>query len=439
MAAACLTTTLVPISSTMIAVALPDVRDDFGISVSAAVLLVSAYLVVTAAAQPVAGSLGDRLGRRRLVLGGIGGFGAASLCCALAPTFTLAVVARCLQAVCGALALVNAAATLRTAVPTERRGRSFGLLGACATLAAAAGPLVGGVAVALGGWRGTFLAVLPLVAVAFVASYRWLPAEPAAAPQAVRTFDLGGAVLLLLTLGSAAVLVNQLSEGLPPLALAGLGVATAASAWAFSALERRHPAPVLDLGVLRVRALAAAGLAIGASNLTLYLVLLAVPLLISGATSAVGAGVVLAPLLLGSALCAPVGGLLADRFSRRAPAVAGNALLTVAMLGMVPLDLRENVLLTAVLLGVAGMGLGLSAAALQTAAAEALPPAQAGVAAGWPRPRAISAAFWGLPCWPCSSPAAPGGRFSRLRRVLRHSPPLLRSRCVQAGRSGPVT
>ena len=389
LAAACLTTTLVPISSTMIAVALPDVRNDFGLSVAAAVWLVSSYLVVTAAAQPVAGSLGDRLGRRRLVLGGIAGFGAASVLGALAPTFEVAVATRCLQAVCGALALVNAAATVRIALPTERRGRAFGLIGASATLSAAAGPPVGGLAVAAAGWRGTFLAVLPLVALAFLTVWRWLPGEPREAARVTEAggrrndrFDLLGSALLLLTLSASAVLVNQLSADRPVALLLGLLAASAIFAYAFGRQERRHPRPVLDLAVLRVRAVAAAGVAIGASNLAMYLVLLAVPLLIEGHASSAGAGVILAPMLIGSGLFAPLGGRLADRHGRRAPAVGGCVVLALAMLGMVPLDLHDNVVLTAVLLGVAGVGLGLSTAAIMTAGAEALPAAQAGVAAG---------------------------------------------------------
>ncbi|WP_019877585.1 MFS transporter [Sporichthya polymorpha] len=383
LAAACLTTTLVPISSTMIAVALPDVREDFGLSVAAAVWLVSSYLVVTAAGQPVAGSLGDRLGRHRLVVFGIVGFGAASILGAAAPTFEIAVAARCIQAVCGALALVNAAATVRTVLPAERRGRAFGLIGASATLSAAAGPPVGGVAVAAAGWRGTFLAVLPLVALALITVLRWLPAGEAAEPARSRSrFDILGSVLLLGTLSLSAVLVNQLSTDRPATLLVGLGAAATVFAFLFARQERAHPQPVLDLGVLRVRAVAAAGLAIGASNLAMYLVLLAVPLLIEGHTSSAGAGVILAPMLVGSGVFSPIGGRLADRYGRRAPAMGGCVLLALAMGGMVPLDLHENVVLTAVLLGLAGVGLGLSTSAIVTAGAEALPAAQAGVAAG---------------------------------------------------------
>jgi DHA2 family methylenomycin A resistance protein-like MFS transporter len=94
------------------------------------------------------------------------------------------------------------------------------------------------------------------------------------------------------------------------------------------------------------------------------------------------AGVILAPMLAGAAVFAPLGGRLADRFGRRAPAVVGNVLIALSFGGLVPLDLTERPILVGFLLGVAGMGLGLSASAVQTAGAEALPAHQAGVAAG---------------------------------------------------------
>ena len=319
--AACLATTLVPLSSTMVAVALPDLRADFDLSVSAAVWLVNAYLVVTAAAQLVAGGLGDRLGRRRLAIVGVAGFGIFAALSAAAPVYPAAIAARCLQAVFGALAIVNVAAAVRTAVPGHRRGRAFGLVGASATLAAASGPPVGALAVAWAGWRGTFLSVLPLVALALLAVLRWLPPDPAVAPAesgragVLRRFDPAGAVLLLTTLATAAVLVNRLSEDTPLAVEIALGVTAVLAAFAFVRVERRHPAPVLQLSVLRVPALAFAVTAIAMGNLAMYLVLLAVPLLVADGGS--HAGAILAPMLFGAAIFAPIGGRLADRFGRR--------------------------------------------------------------------------------------------------------------------------
>ncbi|HWQ12512.1 MAG TPA: MFS transporter, partial [Roseiflexaceae bacterium] len=116
-AAVALGAMLAPLNSTMIAVALPRLVADLGANPGAAAWLVTAYLIVMAALQPLAGTLGDRLGRRRLVLAGVAGFGLASVVAALATSLPALVALRALQGVSGALALPNAVALLREHIP----------------------------------------------------------------------------------------------------------------------------------------------------------------------------------------------------------------------------------------------------------------------------------------------------------------------------------
>jgi DHA2 family methylenomycin A resistance protein-like MFS transporter len=124
-AAACLVTTLVPLGSTSVAVGLPAIDAALDAGVGGVVALVTAYLVVTAAAQTIAGALGDRWGRRRCALLGTVGFGVCAALAAAAPALLVVGAARCAQAAFGALALMNAAATVRTAVPAPAAaGRS---------------------------------------------------------------------------------------------------------------------------------------------------------------------------------------------------------------------------------------------------------------------------------------------------------------------------
>ncbi len=140
-----LATMLAPLNSTMIAVALPQVIREFGVDVAAAGWLVTAYLIAMASLQPVAGKLGDRWGRRQLILGGVASFGLASIGAALASSPASLLFFRVLQAVSGAVALPNGAALLREVVPAERQAGRFGMVGAAIALAAAAGPARGGI------------------------------------------------------------------------------------------------------------------------------------------------------------------------------------------------------------------------------------------------------------------------------------------------------
>jgi DHA2 family methylenomycin A resistance protein-like MFS transporter len=375
-AAACLATTLVPLGSTSVAVALPEIGSALGAGVSGLVGLVTAYLVVTAACQTIAGALGDRWGRRRCAVLGTTGFGVSTALATLVPALPAVGALRCAQAACGALALVNAAATVRTTVPGARRGRAFGAVGAAAIGAAAAGPPLGGLAVHLVGWRGAFLVTLPVVLLALAALVRWFPPDPGS-PVARPRFDLLGALLLLGVLGGGAAVLSEFSR-LPP---GGLVLATGAVVLLGLALTRRelrHPQPVLDVRVLRLRPVLAAGAAVCTGNLALYTLVLAVPLLV-GTGRAVA---LLLPALAGASLASLVGGRSSDRWGRRRPAVLGGVLVSVAAVALVLVDPVGRPVTAGLLLLVCGLGQGLAAAAVQTAGLEALPPERAGLASG---------------------------------------------------------
>ena len=116
-----LSVALAPLNSTMIAIALPNIIQDLNANVTTAGWLVTGYLIAMASLQPVAGKLGDRLGRRTLMLGGLVYFGVVSLGATLAPNLPLLLLFRIQQGIAGAIVLPNGMALLREVVPAERR------------------------------------------------------------------------------------------------------------------------------------------------------------------------------------------------------------------------------------------------------------------------------------------------------------------------------
>lgn len=393
----CLTTALVPLNSTMLAVALPDLARDLRTGPGGTLSLVISYLVVTAAVQPVAGSLGDRWGRRAPILGGAAAFGLLSVAAAAAGSLPVLVLLRCLQAAAGATALPNAVALLREALPEDRRGRSLGLVGAAATLAAAAGPPLGGLLTAAAGWPLVFLVNGPLAVAAVLAGRRSLPRT---APVRSGRFDFAGALLLLAGLGGGSALLAVRPTGTMLL----LGVVTVSLTWlALLPLELRSPRPVLDPRLFRRRAVSAATTATAASNLALYVLLLALPVLLGGAYGEVALGLLLLPLLGAFCLLSVVGGGLSDRVGSRTPAVAGLALLAVPLLWLAALGDVPGIPVLVVSLALAGAGLGIAQAPVQAAALGAVEPARAGMVSGvWSTSRylgsitgsALLAALW---------------------------------------------
>ncbi|MEE8353440.1 MAG: MFS transporter, partial [Dehalococcoidales bacterium] len=375
-------TMLAPLNSTMIAVALPRVVDAFDTTVASAAWLVTGYLVAMASLQPIAGKIGDRLGRRRLVLVGLALFGLVSLGAAVAPNLWLLLTFRGLQGMAGALVIPSGTALVRDVVPAERRARAFGLIGAAAGVAAALGPLLGGVLIEAAGWRAIFYVNLALVGPALLLARRWLPRD-APSGDSLR-IDAVGAVMLAVILGTFVWLLTSLSTGISPVVPAVAGPAVVALAVVFAIRETRHPDPIIPPGLFRRRSFAAACGAIGLGNLAMYTLLLSVPLLLAGRSGASSSqtGLVLSSLSVPMILFAPVGGRLADRFGRRLPTSAGLALVVGGTLS--PALIGAGIALPALIpsLALVGAGLGLSMPGLQTTAVESVASRQAGVAAG---------------------------------------------------------
>jgi len=377
---AALATTLMPLNSTMIAVALPDIVDDLGASLAASAWLISGYLIAQAALQPLSGKLGDRFGRRPLILYGLTAFGLASLGAALAPAFAVLIVFRVLQAVAGALVFPNALSLIRELLPEERRGRAFGTLGSAIGAAAAMGPPLGGALVGLGGWHAIFLVNVPWVGAAVWLALRSVPLPTVCMPCA--PFDRAGAVALTALLAAFAWLLNP--GGAPVWAPLSAALVLVGCAVAFVRFELTREDPVFQPRFMRVRAFAAATGSVGLGNLALYGTLLAVPVLLShrGGWSHAEVGLALAAMSLPMAALSPVGGWLADHAGRRTAAVAGLGLLAVALVppAVAGTDVAGPVLIGS--LALAGAGMGLSNAAVQAAGVEALDPRDAGVASG---------------------------------------------------------
>ena len=275
----------------MIAVALPRIIEDFHTTIGSVGWLVSSYLLALAVLQPVAGKLGDRHGRRRFVLGGLLGFGSASLGAAFAPSLVLLIAFRVTQAVAGAIVFPNSIGLIRESIAADRRGRAFGIVGGSLALAAGLGPPLGGLLILLGGWHAIFYVNLPIVAAAFVIAWRTVPRQPGRRPPT--PFDWLGAVLLAVVLGGAAALVVE-GRYAPATVVPGAR-SLALAAGIFIRRELANADPVFQPRFFTRRAFAAASGGVSSTNLAFYTVLLATPMLLTRHLhwSSVQAGLVL--------------------------------------------------------------------------------------------------------------------------------------------------
>jgi len=380
---------LVPLNSTMLAVALPSVMDTFGVDAATVASLVTLYLAAVAIALPASGSIGDRFGHRRAFLVGVVAFGGASLLAASATSFAVLAAARVLQAASGALVSTSSAALVRAESPADRRGAAFGLFDLLVSTSAAGGPLVGGLVVGAFGWRSLFVLAVPIAAVAVIAVGHLAPPgtrpppspRPDPRPTAPRPIDVPGLVVLAATLVAALLAIRGPLDG-------GLGTIAALAvvplAIGFVIVELRSEHPAVDPRLLTSTPFAAALAGVFGTTVVLHGCFLVVPLLVerlqggSPATS----GVALLGISALWGVAAPYGGRLSDRLGRRRPAIIGGVATAVGLAILWWLVPTMSTLVLAGLLAVVGFGMGLAGSPRQAAAMEAVGPERVGMAAG---------------------------------------------------------
>jgi MFS family permease len=366
-----------PLNSTMIAVALPEIARGFDRPAgTVAQAVVASYLVAAIVLQGPGGKLGDRIGHQRVRSLGLALVAGGAVLGVLAPTLGVLAVARVLMAAGGAAIVPATVALLRIELPPDRRGRGFGLFGAVMALAAGIGPVVGGELVSAFGWPSIFAANLPVIGLAAVlaATCRTRRVEPQDRPR----FDVIGSVLLTATL--AGLVLGLEATGRTTVVLLG---ACAALLVPLVWWERRVEDPVLAFGLFGTGAFTAGSLLIAFQNLVMYTLLFELPQVLAAllAADSAATGRLLVAMTAAMILASLVAGRLTDRIGARLVAVAGTlACLTgVGLLAATDLSsLRSLVLPLAVL----GIGVGLATPAAQTASLTAVPRGSSGAAAG---------------------------------------------------------
>ena len=367
---------------TVVNVALPDIQRELGASLSSLQWVVDAYSLTLAAFLLTAGSLGDRLGRRRVFTLGFAVFTFASFLCGIAGDPTLLNLARGLQGVGGAGMFATSLALIGQEFQGKDRATAFGVWGATIGGAVAIGPLVGGVITEHLGWEWIFFVNIPIGAVAIFLTERKIANVVSPDPEPV---DVPGVA----TFSSALfLLIFGLIRGNPegwgsPLIVACLGGAVALLL-AFIAIEARSKHPMLDLSLFRKPAFngvsaVAFGLSAGMFAMFLYLTIYMQGVL---GFSPLEAGLRFLPLTVLSFIAAPIAGSLSHRIPIRVLLGVGLALVGVGLLLMHGVDPDSE--WTTLLLGflVAGVGIGVTNPGIGQAAIAVVPVEKSGMGSG---------------------------------------------------------
>jgi EmrB/QacA subfamily drug resistance transporter len=362
------------LDQTMLATGLPVIAGDLG-RISDVSWVVTAYVVAAAAATPLWGKLGDRLGRKRMLELALAVFVAASALCGAAQDMTQLIVLRLVQGAAAGGLMALAMAAVGDLVSPRERGRYQGYIAATFAVATVLGPLLGGALVQGASWRWVFFVNLPVGLLALVGLRLQLPAAPVEPPE--QPLDAIGAALLA---GATSTLMLACIQDGGRVALIA---ATLALAAALVVQERRVADPIVPLQLLRTRTVALVSTALFLATAALFAITVFVPLFLQTTTGATPteAGLLLVPAMLGITVSTTLSGRSIARTGRykRFP-VAGLALMTAALAALAEVSADPSRASTGIALAVFGLGFGMVTQVLVTTVQNAVERRELGIA-----------------------------------------------------------
>jgi EmrB/QacA subfamily drug resistance transporter len=368
---------IVFLDGTIVNLALPSISKDLDASFAQLQWIADGYLLSLSSLLLLGGSLGDILGRKKIYLYGLYGFGAFSLLCGLSPNSDALILFRILQGLFGALLVPGSLAIINTNFPREERGKAIGQWSAWSGATTAIGPLVGGYLIDSASWRWIFFINVPLIVLCIFLTIKGVEESK---DKRVRSIDFKGAALALagITYGLIQGPVNKWRAGsLVPLLAGIIFVAL------FLIYEKRKKDPMVPLSLFRSRNFS------GSNAMTLlmygalsgFMFALVIYLQTKMHYSAIKAGASLLPVTLLLLLLSKRMGGLSSKFGPRYFLVIGPILAGVGILSLINLQPGDSYitdLLPRVILF--GLGLATFVAPLTTTVMTSVPDDSSGIA-----------------------------------------------------------
>jgi EmrB/QacA subfamily drug resistance transporter len=376
LAVCCMSLLLAGLDVTAVNVALPAIHASLNAPISGLQWTVDGYTLAVAVFLILSGSTADRFGRRRVFQAGLAVFTLSSLACSLAPGLAWLVGFRAMQGV-GASMLNPVALSILTNTFTEpkERARAIGIWGGMFGLSLALGPVLGGLLVAVAGWRSVFWINLPFGAAAIVLSRLLIPESRA---ERARRVDPIGQVLVVVALVSTVYgIIEGLRHGFGALTLGAVAFA------ALAAYETRRDQPLIDPAFFRSVPFTGSVIAAIAGFVAFsgYLFLNTLYLQDARGYSPLHAGVATVPMALATAVGSPISGRMTAAFGPRRPLVAAGCLVAAAAVLLTRVTSATDPVLPVVVGVVFGAGFGLVNAPITNNAVSGMPRSQAGVSA----------------------------------------------------------
>jgi EmrB/QacA subfamily drug resistance transporter len=380
---------MILLDTTIVNIAIPAISDKLHASLSDILWVLNAYILIYAVLLITAGRLGDLYGPKQLFLIGLAVFTASSAACGFAQNPTQLIVFRVIQGLGGALLTPQTLSVLTVIFPPDKRGAAFGIWGGVAGIATLAGPLVGGWLVTDFGWRWIFFVNLPVGVIAMVGAVIVMPNLKL---NRRHKLDWAGTLLatsglFLLTFGLIEGQSHDWGRVWGPITIVEIIVAGAIimAVFFWQQWAGRNGEPLVPFQIFRDRNFSVMNYVVASISFGMLGLFLPLTIFLQSVLglSALQAGLTTAPMSLVSMFIAPFAGRFADKIGGKWILFAGLTLFSLGM-GVLIASSHQNTTRWHLLPGliVAGVGLGLTFAPLQTVAMRNVEPRMAGAASG---------------------------------------------------------
>lgn len=382
-ATVCVGAFMAALDSSIVNIALPIMKRDFHTHMRIIEWVSLSYILALAALIVPFGRLADIFGRRWMYITGFGVFIIGSFMCGFAPTFTVLILSRVLQAVGAAMLQANSVSIITATTPPRARGKAIGIQASAQGVGLSLGPVIGGTLVTLVGWRWIFYVNVPVGIIGIALGVLLLPED--AKKVIHEKFDLFGALCLAPTLIALIYMLNtgtQAGFASPLMVISYIVMVVGLSAFIF--IESRVRAPIVDFALFRNHTFLFGNIAVTLSFAVMYAVLFLAPFYLDNVhkMSALTSGLFLTVVPLGMTLFTPISGAIADKVGAKLPTVIG---ILMAFVGAGLLSVFSVIYLPVLFvigLFFVGSGMGMFTPANNSQVMGSAPPNRLGISGG---------------------------------------------------------
>jgi len=376
-------TLLIGLDRTVVNLAVPKIIGDFGITVTTAAWVATAYIITNAVFVPVFGKLGDLFGNRIIYVWSFIGFIVISVFTGLAWDFPSLIFFRAIQGLVGAAIYPTAMSLIaKSFVEPKARAQALGIWSSSFAVSAVIGPLLGGYLIDNFSWRMIFYINLPIGIAGLIMTLLWLPHDK---PEERGAFDWFGSLLLAGAISAMVLVLDQgQTWGWTSTASLLCYLGTVVFGWATWWWETRHTHPIIDFNMFKnptiTSVLAVSFISFGGMMGAMFLLPVFTQTFLG--YDAIQSGFLFVPMALALPIAAPLGARLAQIFKPRYTVSAGMAVAALSFFLLHSLDPAMTILSFVLPLILFGAGLGLGMAPLTNASTTAVPIHQVGMSSG---------------------------------------------------------